>query len=88
MGPWGFDLAERVLTDIAHLWVWQGIWGIAMNIFDSLVLEHQVIFIDWNNWNKMTLASQNIIEFGEFFFFNLKVKDFTSFWAQVSWYNI
>lgn len=83
MGTWGFNLVEGALTDIAHLWVLLFILGIATNVFDSLVPEHLVIFIDWITETRWLWHLKALLNSGEFFFFfsNVRAKTVTSFWA-------
>lgn len=82
MGPWGFDLVERVLTDIVYLWVWLCLLGNSNKCF-SFFGPRTSSYIYWvDNWNKMTLASQSIVEFLRFFFFSKSQgQTITSSWA-------
>lgn len=67
-GTWGFDLVEKVLTDIAHLWVQLCILGIATNVSDSLVPEHLVKFIDWITETRRLWHFKTLLKFWDFFF--------------------
>ena len=77
MGTRDFDLIERVLTDIVHLWVLFCIFENSNKCF-SFFGPRTSCYIYWvDNWNKMTLASQN---FWKFCFSNLS-QTTTSFWT-------
>ena len=70
MGTRDFDLVERVLTDIVHLWGLFCIFENSNKCF-SFFGPRTSCYIYWvDNWNKMTLASQN---FWKFCFSNLRV---------------
>lgn len=86
MGTWGFNLVERVLTDTAHLWVLFFILGIATNVFDSLVPEHLVIFIDWITETRWLWHPKALLNFSDFFFFLLsEPKPSFHFELHTSW---
>ena len=55
-------------SDRAHLWVLQCILGIATSVFDSLVPEHLVIFINWITETRRLWHHKALLNFGDLFF--------------------